>query len=125
MTFVPFLNAKNTRLLGPSTAMTGKKSETGKVPFHSPLSGSATTPLFEYTRPSENSNESVLGQKPLVTVDCVTPFASTRNFVNAPPDELYKVEAFAPNSIGPTAFTAFVRGTPSSKTVSPPLSPLL
>src|SRR5262245_5649152 len=99
MTSTPFLNAKNVRLLEPSTAIAGEKSETGKLPFHSPLSGSATTPLFENTRPSENSNKFPPSQKPLVTVDCVMPFASTRNFVNAPPDEPYKVEALAPNSI--------------------------
>src|SRR6185503_11496860 len=35
MTSTPFLNAKNVRLLGPSTAIAGKKGRpaTGKVPF--------------------------------------------------------------------------------------------
>src|ERR1044072_269749 len=126
MTATPFLNAKNVRLLGPSTAIAGTtpKFRTGKVPFHTPVSGSATRPLFENTRPSENSNAVPPSQKPLMTFDCVIPFASRRNFVNEPSDTLYRVEALAPNSIGPTAFATFGRGTPLSKTVSPPINPL-
>jgi hypothetical protein len=103
------------------------KPRPGKVPFQSPLSGSATTPVLENTNPSENLNEFPPFQKPPMTVDCVTPDASTRYFIKSRLDVAYRTEGLAPNSIRDeeNVLATFVRWTPLSKTEIPPLKPLL
>src|SRR6185369_621097 len=103
------------------------KPRPGKVPFQSPLTGSATMPKFEYSRPFENLNEFPRVQKPPMVVDCVTPDASTRYFIKSRLDDAYRTDGSPPNSrlTEKNVLATFVRCTPSSKTETPPLKPLL